>query len=132
MEDIFDFLADIRNETAWNPRAVRIEKTSAGPIGAGATFRGLYQGLGVLETQLVEFERPTRISFRGKGSRMSVAGTFVLTPIAGGTMVTLTADLEPRGPFRIAAPLMAQLIRRQNTTAAERLQRALQDGGERH
>jgi hypothetical protein len=49
IEEVFDFLADLRNETAWNPRVVRIDTTSAGPMGAGTSFRGLYQGLGILK-----------------------------------------------------------------------------------
>jgi hypothetical protein len=46
--DVFDFLADIRNETAWNPRVIHIDQVSAGPIGRDTVFRGRYQALGTL------------------------------------------------------------------------------------
>jgi carbon monoxide dehydrogenase subunit G len=126
VEEVFDFLADIRNEAAWNPRVVRIDKTSDGSIGAGTIFHGLYKGIGPLRTELVEYERPGRLSFRSSGPRMRIAGTFVLSVVQGESSVALNADLEPQGPFRLIAPLMAPLIKRQNAAAATRLQQALE------
>ncbi len=127
-EEVFDFLADIRNEAAWNPRIVRIDKMSEGSIGAGTTFHGLYKGIGPLHTELVEFERPHRLSFRSRGPRMRIAGTFVLSAVQGKSSVALSADLEPQGPFRFIAPLMAPLIKRQNAAAGTRLQQTLEKG----
>ena len=124
--EVFDFLADIRNEAAWNPRVVRLTKTSEGPIGAGTTFEGAYQGLGTLHTRLVDFERPTRLSFRSTGPRMGIAGTFALTAGAGGTRIDLIADLVPRSLFKLLAPLMRPVLARQNAAAADRLKRALE------
>lgn len=123
---VFDFLADVRNEREWNPRVVRIEMTSTGPIGAGTRFRGTYKGLGTLETELVLSERPKRLSFRSEGSRMDITGTFELSGEAGATSVALAAELAPRGPLRVAAPLMAPVLRRQNRKAGLRLKRALE------
>jgi hypothetical protein len=128
VEEVFDFLADIRHEAAWNPRVVRIDKTSDGPIGAGTTFHGLYKGIGPLRTELVEYERPRRLSFRSGGPRMQITGTFVLSTVQGKSSVALNANLEPQGPFRFIALLMAPLIRRQNAAAATRLQEALEKG----
>lgn len=128
VEVVFDFLADIRNEAAWNPRVVRIDKASDGPIGAGTTFHGLYTGIGPLHTELVEYERPRQLSFRSSGPRMRIAGTFVLSAVQGKSNVALSADLEPQGPFRFIAPLMAPLIKRQNAAAATRLKQALEKG----
>ena len=128
VEEVFDFLADVRNEAAWNPRVVRIDKTSDGPIGAGTTFHGLYKGIGPLRTELVEYERPGRLSFRSRGPRMRITGTFVLSTAQGESSVGLNADLEPQGPFRFIAPLMAPLIKRQNAAAATRLRQALEKG----
>jgi hypothetical protein len=128
VEEVFDFLADIRNEAAWNPRVVRIEKTSEGPIGAGTAFHGLYKGIGPLHTELVEYERPRRLSFRSSGPRMRIAGTFILSVVEGKSNVALNADLEPQGLFRVLAPLMTPLIKRQNAAAAIRLKEALEKG----
>jgi hypothetical protein len=127
VEEVFDFLADVRNEAAWNPRVVRIDKTSDGSIGAGTTFYGLYKGIGALRTELVAYERPERLSFRSSGPRMRIGGQFALSAVQGKSSVTLNADLKPQGLFRLLAPLMAPLIKRQNAAAATRLKQTLEE-----
>lgn len=124
-EEVFDFLADLRNEKAWNPRVVQIEKLTDGPLSSGSRFAGIYQGIGELTTDLVEFDRPRSFSFRSVGSRMRIEGQFRLEPKANGTQLTLSAELMPQGFFRLFAPLMAPLIRQQNAAAGERLRAVL-------
>jgi hypothetical protein len=126
VEEVFDFLADLRNEIAWNPRVIRIDKTSDGSIGTGTTFHGLYKGIGALSTELVEYERPERLTFRSSGPRMRIVGQFALSAVQGKSSVTLDADLKPQGLFKVLAPLMAPLIKRQNAAAAIRLEQALE------
>ena len=129
LAEVFDFLADIRNEVAWNPRVVQLDKTSSGPIAAGTTFRGRYHGLGPLETELTAYERPGRLGFRSVGPRARLTGTFTLTPTQHGTSVVLVADLQPQGVFKLLEPLMAPMLKRQNAAAAARLQQALEQPG---
>jgi hypothetical protein len=38
VEEVFDLVADERNEPRYNPRIVRAEKLSEGPVGRGARF----------------------------------------------------------------------------------------------
>ena len=128
-EDVFDFLADLRNESRWNPRVVAIEQATAGPVRVGTRFHGRYRGIGQLDTVLVECLRPSRIAFRSEGPRMEIEGAFMLTSTAGGTDVALEADLRPRGLISKIAPLMGPLVRRQNAAAAARLEAALEAPG---
>jgi hypothetical protein len=39
VDEVFDFVADERNEPRYNPRIRRAEKLSPGPIGGGTRFR---------------------------------------------------------------------------------------------
>ena len=130
-DEVFDFLTDLRNEKAWNPRVIHIEKVTDGPLSAGSRFSGLYQGIGELTTDLVEFDRPRSLSFRSVGSRMRIEGQFRLEPNAKGTRLTLSAELVPQGFFRFLMPLMAPIIRQQNTAAGERLREVLSGPGQR-
>jgi len=125
-EDVFDFLADLRNESRWNPRVVRVEQITPGPVGAGTRFHGTYRGIGALGTVLITCDRPSRIAFHSEGPRMDIDGAFMLIRAAGGTDVTLDADLRPRGLLGKVAPLLGPLFRRQNASAAERLKAALE------
>lgn len=93
----FDFLADLRNETQWNPSAIRVEKMADAGIGLGNRFRGLYKAVGWVETQIVEYERPYRLSYRSEGRRLQAEGTFVLRSNGNGTVITLTEVVRPRG-----------------------------------
>jgi hypothetical protein len=40
VEDVFDFVADERNEPRYNPRMLRVKKTTTGAIGLGTRFHG--------------------------------------------------------------------------------------------
>jgi hypothetical protein len=124
-EDVFDFLADLRNESRWNPRVVGIQQITAGPVAAGTRFHGTYRGIGALDTVLITCDRPSRIAFHSEGPRMEIEGVFMLKGAAGGTDVALDAELRPRGFLSKVAPVMGPLFRRQNAAAAKRLEAAL-------
>jgi len=125
-EDAYDLLADLRNESGWNPRVVRVEQVTPGPVGTGTKFHGTYRGIGVLDTVLLECDRPSRIAFRSERLRMGIEGAFVLTPTAGGTDVALDADLRPRGLLSKMAPFLGAVFGRQNAAADKRLKAALE------
>ena len=76
VHEVFDFVADERNEPLYNRRIVRVEKTSAGPIGGGDTVPG--------------------------GGQKDVNGTLSFDPVSGGTRLRWEWDLRLRG---VAAPL---------------------------
>jgi hypothetical protein len=65
-EEVFDFLVDLRNAPQWEPNCPEVEKTSAGPVGKGTTFRAK-KGMARLESEIVEFERPAIFATRDKG-----------------------------------------------------------------
>lgn len=46
VEEVFDLVADERNEPRYNPRIGRVEKLSEGPVGAGARFVVEPKGMG--------------------------------------------------------------------------------------
>ena len=46
LHEVFDVVADERNEPRYNPRIVRAEKVSEGPVGAGTRFVAEPKGMG--------------------------------------------------------------------------------------
>jgi uncharacterized protein YndB with AHSA1/START domain len=65
VEEVFDFVADERNEPRYNPRMLSAEKTSDGPVGAGTRFRTELKTMGRPMPMVVEFtgyERPRRLA----------------------------------------------------------------------
>jgi len=65
MSEVFDFVADERNEPMYNPRMLSAEKLTEGAIGNGTQFRATIKSMGrpldmLLET--TDYQRPTRLA----------------------------------------------------------------------
>ena len=112
-DEVFDFLADVRNEERWNPNVVRIQSESAGPLSVGDTFEGVYRRGGRMRFELVEATRPSRLVFRGGGRQMTLVATLELERDGSATRVRMKGEMEPRGPMKLLAPLMRGPIERQ-------------------
>jgi uncharacterized protein YndB with AHSA1/START domain len=110
-EEVFDFLVDLRNAPQWEPNCQAVEKTSDGPIGKGTTFRAK-KGMGRLESEIVEFERPAHFATRDKGRGMTCGLEFRCDAENGGTVVSGTLWMEPRGPLRGLMLLMRPKMKR--------------------
>ena len=126
LTDVFDYLADPRNEPEWLPGATSVEKTSDGEVGLGATFVGEYRRAGRVEVELVEFERPSRVTFRARSKIVHFDDAVRLTPVEGGTRLMAQMTAEPQGLMRLFAPLMARTLRRQFASNWDHLRRALE------
>ena len=64
VDEVFDFVADERNEPRYNPRIRRAEKLSPGPIGRGTRFRAEAVTLGRtvgMTSEYTAYERPKRL-----------------------------------------------------------------------
>jgi hypothetical protein len=88
VEEVFDFVADERNEPFYNPEMVRSELISDGPIGAGSQFRAVLsrgrQWVGMI-IEFTRFERPRRIEEVAYLSAMEIEGSLVFDPVPEGT-----------------------------------------------
>jgi uncharacterized protein YndB with AHSA1/START domain len=109
-EEVFDFLADARNEPSWIPEAPRVELLSAPPIGRGARFRGHYRWVGASLVELAEFARPRRVTFRAAARLARFDDAVTLTPVPGGTRLRATMTFRPRGPLWVLAPLIRPIL----------------------
>ena len=64
IHEVFDMVADERNEPRYSPRIVRAEKDGGGPVGAGARFVAEPRAMGPrgeMTLTMVEYERPHRL-----------------------------------------------------------------------
>jgi len=111
--DVFDLLADARNESRWNPNVVRIDKLSDGPPRRGSSFAGTYRRGGRMAFTIADYERPSRLVFRGGGRQTAVTATVRVSASRSGTTVAMRADMCPRGPLRLLEPLVRSRVERQ-------------------
>lgn len=129
VDEVFDFVADERNEPHYNPQMRRAEQTSAGPIGVGTTFRAesLTRGRPVEMTiTFTDFARPQRLSSSTHLSNMDIQGTLTFDPVPEGTRMRWFWDLEPRGMLKLMTPVVALIGRRQERTIWTSLKRYLE------
>jgi len=116
VEEVFDFVADERNEPRYNPRMHRAEKISAGPIGLGTKYRAEVVSVGRPVPMVIEFtgyERPRRLTSRTRMSSMDIRYALTFEPVPEGTRMRWSGDVEPRGILKLMGPLLAWMGRRQ-------------------
>lgn len=110
VEEVFDFVADERNEPKYNPRIAHVEKVSRGPIGEGARFVARPAGMGKRGTMTVEvlkYERPHQFRNVVRSSYMQVDGTVTFTDEGDGTLLRWDWDMRLVGPLKIFGPALA-------------------------
>jgi hypothetical protein len=128
VEEVFDFVADERNEPRYNPRMLRAEKISPGPIGPGARFRAEFSSFRrpVAMIEVAGYERPRRLASSTHMSAMDVRGSLTFDPVPEGTRMRWSWELEPRGLFKLMTPVVARTGRRQERAIWTSLKRFLE------
>ena len=119
VEQVFDYVADQRNELIYNARMLQSEKITAGPIGVGTRFRATARsGRRAVEMliEITEYERARRLSSRTRMSSVDVNGGLTFDPVDGATRMSWSWEVSPKGPLRLLGPLVARLGRRQEET----------------
>ena len=115
VDEVFDFVADERNEPGYNPRMARVEKLSPGPIGPGSRFRAeaaSWRRTVPMTIQYTAYERPRRLASSIRMAAADIQGTLTFDPIAGATRMRWSWEVKLRGWYRLAAPLVTYFGRR--------------------
>jgi uncharacterized protein YndB with AHSA1/START domain len=129
VEDVFDFVADERNEPKYNPRMVRADKVTAGPIATGTRWSATVESRGRpldLEVELTDYSRPTRLGSTTRMSAGEIRGAVTFEPDAAGTRMSWSWEVRPKGVFRLMGPLIARIGRRQEAEIWAGLKRYLE------
>ena len=64
-EQVFDTLADLRNDTQWNSRVSSVELLSGEPIGPGSRF-AMVNGGSPYDVTIATYDRPSRLGIEAK------------------------------------------------------------------
>jgi len=123
IEDVFDFVADERNEPQFNPRMSRVELVTPEPIGPGSQFVAESRMMGRAFDVTVEytvFERPRTLGSRSsstprgrKRRPLLIEGSLTFEAVPEGTQMRWRWQVETPGALRLMAPLLAWMGRRQ-------------------
>ena len=112
-EVVFDYLADMRNEPKWLPGASAVRLVDSDSVGHGARFEGTYARAGVVRCTLSAYDRPTLLTIHGEARGMTFDDTITLSLVAAGTRLDAVMKTQPKGVFKLVAPMMGRVIDRQ-------------------
>jgi hypothetical protein len=130
VDEVFDFVADERN--VYDPRIVRAEKLSAGPVGAGSRFRSETETMGRSVSMIIEttaHERPRLLASVTRLSSMEIESTLSCEPVPEGTRMRWLSDVRPRGVLKLLTPVIAIIARRQAEGIWGHLKKVLETRG---
>jgi menaquinone-dependent protoporphyrinogen IX oxidase/uncharacterized protein YndB with AHSA1/START domain len=131
VEEVFDFVADERNEPRYNPRMLAAQLVSDAPIGLGTRFRaelGTMRRPMPMTVEFTEFERPRRLASATHSTMMDTVGALTFEPTDGGARMRWSWDVRPRGFLRLVPWLVGFIGRRQERDIWGSLKRLLQSG----
>jgi hypothetical protein len=128
-EEVFDFVADERNEPRFNSRMLDASQISDWPIGLGTRFRAELSTMGRTMPMTVEFtgyERPWRLASLTRSSMMETEGALTFESVPDGTRMRWSWEVRPRGVLRLMAPVVGAIGRRQERSIWGNLKRLLE------
>jgi hypothetical protein len=130
VEEVFDFVADERNEPRYNPHMLRSEKLTPGPIGVGTRFSAemaTVRGSAPMTIEFTVYERPRLLALTARLSKMDIEGSLSFDPVPEGTRMRWSWEIEPRGFLRLFGLLVARLGRRNEQIIWTSLKRLLEE-----
>jgi carbon monoxide dehydrogenase subunit G len=127
VEEVFDFVADSRNEPLFNPAMSGVELLTPLPIGAGTRFRARMGRAGTqMLVELTEFDRPHRLGSRTTSSMMHTSGALTFAARGDGTVMSWDWQVHPKGWMRMLGPLIGPLGGRMERRIWARLKHQLE------
>jgi hypothetical protein len=112
-EQVFDFVADLRNEPRFNPDAADVRRETPGPVSLGTVYTEHLRGVGSYRTTVDRYERPSQLGFDARNPRTDALVRFRFTPRGEReTDVSCIVQLRMRGAMRLLEPPMRPIIRR--------------------
>lgn len=107
---VFDTVADSRNEPSFNPAMTGVDLLTPLPIGLGTRFRA-HMGRASMQmlVELTQFERPHRLGSRTTSAMMETAGTLTFAVDGHDTLMSWDWQVRPKSWLRLLGPLFGPL-----------------------
>ena len=112
--EVFDFIADSRNEPGYNPAMRTVTLLTEEPIAAGSQFRAtMGRGQIPLLVSITSFDRPHELGSTTTSTLMDTSGTLRFRPAGpAGTVMSWDWQVQPKGWLRLLGPLFTPIGRR--------------------
>jgi len=124
--EVFSTIIDVANFPRWNPTTPSARKLTPGETGEGTQFELEIKGIGKALQELREFTPNKQVrllsSMKMPAGGMAGGHRFILTAEGNKTRIDHELEMTPKGIFRIFAPLMGVMGRKNLRGTAKALQ----------
>jgi len=131
VKDVFTFVADPNNMSKWNSAVVSMQQVTPGAVGVGTKFKNIGELLGRRiegEMQVIAYEPDSKCGFQMNAGPMQVNLTLTLKTVGTGTKLSLNAQGNPAGIFKLAEGVMAGRVKSMMEENLARLKSQLEKG----
>jgi hypothetical protein len=125
-EDLFDYRVDLTREPEWNPKAKRVEKLSAGPIGLGTRYEAEFLKGDPTTVEFVRFERPLAWESVGRSRRLDAKSEGRVSTTEHGARLVMRMELQPKGTLRLLLPILGRFMHKQQQRNLATIKEALE------
>jgi hypothetical protein len=126
VEAVFDVVVAGGDFASWNPTITASRQLSPGEIGEGTIFEWELRGFGTVRQELTEFAPNRRVRIVPHTRSLGGGHRFSFTDLGDRTRVDHELEMIPKGVFRLMAPLMTMIGRRNLRTTVAALERRLE------
>jgi uncharacterized protein YndB with AHSA1/START domain len=116
VEEVFAYVAKGDNWSEWATELVESRETSEGPVGVGTTYTHVAQMLGRrIENgyEVTEYEPNRKFSMKSTSGPVPADVSLTVDSADGGARLDLNVHAEVGGFFKLAEPVIARMMDRQ-------------------
>lgn len=109
IDEVFEFVSDVKNNPLWQSSIVEGRQTSSGSLGVGTTITTVSRYLGLrikTDWEVIEYEPNKKYVAKSLSGRGQAKGSWSFEPVASGTCVDLVAEIGFSGLLRIVEPML--------------------------
>jgi uncharacterized protein YndB with AHSA1/START domain len=122
VEDVFRMVIDVANFPRWNPTTPSARKLTTGATGEGTQFELEIKGFGKVVQELREFRPNQQVRLVPRFKVLTGGHRFLFAAEGNGTRVDHELEMVPVGFFKIFAPVMGMIGRKNLRGTAKALQ----------
>jgi carbon monoxide dehydrogenase subunit G len=131
VKDVFAFVSNLNNMSKWNSAVVSLQQLTPGAVGVGTKFKSVGEMMGRRiegEVQVTSYEPDTKTGFQMNAGPMQINVTISFKPVGTGTKVSLNAQGNPAGVFKLAEGIMQGRVKSLMEENLARLKSVLEKG----
>jgi len=131
VDDVFEYMNDVRRELEWQPQLIEAEQSPAGPTAVGSRRRYVSEFMGkrLVNTYVVKIYEPNDrlVVETTKDSVLDASSEIRWEAVPEGTRVTMALDGRPKGALRfVPASILESTFENEVVTTLNRLKERLE------